>query len=75
MAPPSRAASGVDDLVDSLVTQAEDGGEFTERRAPKMQTADGSMELGASNLSLLLGTDQPLLGLPCVDQQLRIHTV
>jgi hypothetical protein len=73
--PSAGAARRLDDLVNSLVAEAERGRQFAQRAAVQMQAPYGPVELGPGHLGVTLSVDQPLLGLPGRGQQLIVHDV
>jgi hypothetical protein len=73
--PAAGAAGFLDDLVHSLVAEAELGGELAQGRSVQVQAPHGTVELGAGHVGVALGVDQPLLGLPGLGHQVLIYTV
>jgi hypothetical protein len=62
--PSTRTSCCFDDLVDALVAELESFGEFAKRCTAQMEATNGAVELGPSDLGIVLRLNQALFSLP-----------
>jgi hypothetical protein len=60
--PSSTSASGLNDLMNTLVAQLKSLSELAERRAAEVEASHSAVKLDASDIRVLLGINQSLLG-------------
>jgi hypothetical protein len=68
LSPATAPTRALDDLMHTLMAQAQRRGDLAQRGAAQVQPADRAMEIGSGALRLTLGLDQPPL---CAFRRIR----